>query len=78
MRNEEIVRKFLESKALDFAALGKFVAENGASIATAKDGEFGFVVGQRIIRYCIPPALRTIVEGIDPAEAGIRTQVTGG
>jgi hypothetical protein len=73
-KNEEIVKKFLASKTIDFAALGKFVAENGASIASSQDGEFGFVVGHRAIRYCIPPVVR-VIEGVDPAEG--RTEVTG-
>jgi hypothetical protein len=66
-RNKEIVTKFLASKAFDFAAFGKFVAENGASIATSGDSEFGFVLGPRIIRYCIPPVVQ-LSEEVDPAE----------
>ena len=50
LRNQEIVTKFLASKAFDFAAFGKFVAENGASIASSEDGEFGFIIGNRFIR----------------------------
>lgn len=73
-KHEEIVKKFLASKVFDFAAFGKFVAENGASIASSADGEFGFVVGNRFIRYCIPP-VTNVFEGVDPAE--IRTEVTG-
>lgn len=72
--NEEIVRKFLASKVFDFAAFGKFVAENGASIASSSDGEFGFVIGNHFIRYCIPPVVR-LIEGVDPAE--VRAEVTG-
>ena len=74
MSNTEIVNKFLASKAFDFAAFGKFVAENGASIASSSDGEFGFVVGHRFIRYCIPPVAR-VIEGVDPVN--VRTEVTG-
>jgi len=73
-KKEEIVRKFLGSKAFDFSAFGKFVAENGESIASAHDGEFGFVVGNRFIRYCIPPAVE-VAQGIDPV--AVRTEVTG-
>lgn len=73
-RNQEVVKKFLASKAFDFAAFGKFVAENGASIASSEDGEFGFIIGNHFLRYCIPPA--TIVnEGVNPAE--LRNEVTG-
>jgi hypothetical protein len=73
-KKEEIVRKFLGSKVFDFNAFGKFVAENGESIASSQDGEFGFVVGNRFIRYCIPPVV-AVTEGIDPA--AVRTEVTG-
>ena len=72
--NEEIVKKFLGSEAFDFAAFGKFVAENGASIAESTDGEFGFVVGYRFIRYCIPPVTH-VIDGVDPA--AVRAEVTG-
>ena len=73
-RNQEVVKKFLASKAFDFAAFGKFVAENGASIASSHESEFGFVIGNRVIRYCIPPVVR-VIEGVDPAE--VRGEVTG-
>ncbi len=32
--HQEIVRKFLDSKAVDFAAVGKIVAELGPSLST--------------------------------------------
>ena len=72
---EEIVRKFLGSKVFDFNAFGKFVAENGASIASASESEFGFVVGNRFIRYCIPPVVLEVEQVTNPA--AIRTEVTG-
>jgi hypothetical protein len=74
VKNQEIVKKFLAAKVFDFAAFGKFVAENGASIASSSEGEFGFVVGNHFIRYCIPP-VTNVFEGVDPAE--VRTEVTG-
>lgn len=70
---EDIVRKFLASRAFDFVAFGKFVAENGASPASGRDGEFGFVIGHRVIRYCIPPQAE-VTEEIDPAV--LRNEVT--
>jgi len=66
-RNADIVNKFLASKAFDFVAFGKFVAENGQSIATSGDGEFGFIIGNHLIRYCIPPVV-SLTENVDPAE----------
>jgi len=73
-RNQEIVKKFLASKSFDFAAFGKFVAENGASIASSEDGEFGFIIGNRFIRYCIPPVTEGNA-GVNPA--AFREEVTG-
>jgi len=55
MGNDDVVRKFLDSKAFDFEAFGRFVAENGASLASSSDDEFGIIIGRRVIRYCIPP-----------------------
>ncbi len=62
MGNQEVVRKFLASKAFDFEAFGKFVAENGASLANSEDSEFGFIIGPRFIRYCIPPVTEGFAE----------------
>lgn len=73
-KNQEIVSKFLASETFNFEAFGRFVAENGASIASSEDSEFGFVIGNRFIRYCIPPVVR-VIEGVDPAE--VRGEVTG-
>jgi hypothetical protein len=74
VKNEEIVKKFLAAKVFDFAAFGKFVAEHGASIASSPNGEFGFVVGNHFIRYCIPP-VTSLVENVDPTV--VRKEVTG-
>jgi hypothetical protein len=71
---EEMVRKFLGANVFDFNAFGKFVAENGASIASASDNEFGFVIGNWFIRYCIPPVVE-LDQTVDPV--AIRTEVTG-
>jgi hypothetical protein len=75
-RNQEIVKKFLDSKAFDFAAFGNFVAENGASLASSSDSEFGFIIGFRFVRYCIPPVSQ-VTQGVDPAELALRGEVTG-
>jgi len=72
-RNQEVVKKFLASKSFDFAAFAKFVAENGASLASSEDSEFGFIIGNHFIRYCIPPV--TINEGVNPV--ALRNEVTG-
>jgi len=74
MSNQEVVKKFLASKAFDFAAFGKFVTENGASIASTESSEFGFIIGNRFIRYCIPP-VTVVNEGVLPA--ALRSEVAG-
>ena len=73
-KNQEIVKKFMASKAFDFAAFGKFVAENGASLASSEDSEFGVIIGRFLIHYCIPP-FSVIREGVNPAE--LRNEVLG-
>ena len=75
-KNEEIVRKFLASKAIDLNALGKFISENGESIATSENGAFGIVIRRPfVIHYCIPP--EPYLQAVDLVEAGVRTAVTG-
>ncbi len=74
-KKQEVVQKFLASKSFDFTAFGKFVAENGASLAGSGDDEFGFVIGHRFIRYCIPPVTHIMENIVDPAE--LRGQVAG-
>ena len=74
-KKEEMVRKFLASKVFDFAAFGKFVAENGESMASSHDSEFGFVIGNHFLRYCIPPVVAATEGGIDPV--AVRSEVTG-
>jgi hypothetical protein len=75
MNNTEIVNKFLASKAFDFAAFGKFVAENGAAIASSEADGFGFVIIRPFqIHYCIPPVTR-VMGGVDPA--AFQAEVTG-
>lgn len=77
LTNEDIVKKFLASKALDFGALGKFISENGEAIATSEDSGFGIVMYPRFsIHYCIPPVTRP-AEIIDAVAAGARSAVTG-
>ncbi|MGH8215954.1 MAG: hypothetical protein ACREPZ_09715 [Rhodanobacteraceae bacterium] len=52
VRHHEIVEKFLQSKAVDFAALGKFVTENGPSIVASGIGDYGVRFGHYNILAC--------------------------
>lgn len=42
VNHQEIVKTLLDTKAVDFAAIGKFVAEKGPSIAVADEPWEGF------------------------------------
>ena len=57
MNHQEIVKRLIESKAVNFDVIGKFVAENGASIATSNDPNFHVRFNKRVIDICIPPYL---------------------
>ena len=79
IRHEEIVEKFLSSKAIDFSALGKFVAENGPNIAASSRGDYGVRFGHYNILACfnigpVDPRL----EQFGGRTAGIASEVTGG
>jgi hypothetical protein len=47
-RHQEIVKKLLDSKAVDFAAIGKAVAELGPSLAVSEEPWEGFCGTMRI------------------------------
>lgn len=78
IRHEEIVDKFLNSKAIDFGALGKFVTENGPQIAASSRGDYGVRFGHYNILACFN------IGPIDPRGGsfgnrtnGIAAEVTG-
>jgi hypothetical protein len=51
---QEVVDALLESRAIDFEAVGGLLARFGER--AAKTGsELGFVIGRRVLNYCIPP-----------------------
>ena len=52
LSHEEIVKSFLGTGAVDFNALGKFVAEYGESIALSGRGDYGVRVGWYNIYAC--------------------------
>ena len=66
LSHEEIVKSFISSRAVDFNALGKFVAEFGESIAISGRGDYGVRFGHYNIIACfkIGPHL------FNPAEIG--------
>jgi hypothetical protein len=75
--HEEIVHKFLQSKSVDFNALGKFVAENGAQIAATSRGDYGVRFGHYNILACFnigPPIDARELGGL----RGVAAEVKGG
>ena len=52
LSHEEIVHKFLQSKSVDFAALGKFVSENGPQLVSSGRGDYGVRFGHYNILAC--------------------------
>jgi hypothetical protein len=74
MGHEEIVKSFLGSNAVDFRALGNFVAEYGESIAISGRGEYGVRIGHYNILACFKiatPVFNPVdVGGIAPDVVG--------
>ena len=52
LAHEEIVRGFIGTRAIDFDALGKFVAEFGESIVISGRGDYGVRFGHYNILAC--------------------------
>lgn len=78
IRHEEIVEKFIASKAIDFNALGKFVAEFGPQIAASSRGDYGVRFGQYNILACFNMVrLDVQMEPLGGRSAGIASEVTG-
>jgi hypothetical protein len=72
--HQEIVKKLLETKAVDFAAVGKMVAELGPSLSLAEEPWDGFCGTMRTFFHCYiinnpgvnvenPTALRNATQG---------------
>jgi hypothetical protein len=54
--NQEIVRKFVESKAIDFGAIGNLVTELGQALSTSDIGYRVVLAGRPFIIACLMPA----------------------
>ncbi len=61
--NKEIVSKFVESKAVDFEAIGKLVTELGPVLSASDIGYRVVLAGRPFIIACLMPAadLRELV-----------------
>jgi hypothetical protein len=66
VKHQDIVKRLLDSKAVDFAAIGRTVGELGPSLAMADEGVDGFCGTMRffihLYRYPPPPVESVEVE----------------
>ena len=57
MTNDQIVKRLIESKAVDFTAIGNLVSELGPSLALENAGTKFVLIGRiNIIACMLPPA----------------------
>jgi len=56
MKNEEIVKRFIEAKAIDFGAIGNLVKELGPALSVDKIGYRIVLSGRPFIIACLMPA----------------------
>ena len=77
IKHEEIVKHFLESKAVDFSALGKFVADFGSSIAFSSRGDYGVRIGHYNILACFNNIAPQFIGPIGVAAGGLASEVKG-
>jgi len=63
MTNKELVARFVESKAIDFTAIGQVVTELGPALSTSEFGYRMILAGRPFIIACLMPAgdLRELV-----------------
>jgi hypothetical protein len=55
--HEEIAERLVQAKVVDFAAMGKFIADLGPVLAVSDQGWHGVNFGRwNILACCIPPA----------------------
>ena len=54
--NQDIVKKFIEAKAIDFNAIGKLVTDLGPSVSTSEIGYRMVLAGRPFIIACLMPA----------------------
>jgi hypothetical protein len=68
INHQDLVKKFLDTKAVDFAAVGKVVAEVGPSLSLADEPWDGFCGTMRTFFHCyilnpgLPPVKNPIIE----------------
>jgi len=70
--NEEIVKRFIDAKAVDFNAIGKLVSELGPALSASNVGYRVVLSGRPFIIACIMPAadIRELVGELRPLDVG--------
>jgi len=86
LSHEEIAQRFIDAKAIDFGAIGRFVTELGPQLAVNDQGLHGVVIGRYNSIACFIPALdlsrlvgnlrvagatASALEGTGPATVGV-------
>jgi hypothetical protein len=56
LSHEDIAKKFVEAKVVDFGAMGKFITELGPVLAVSDSGWHGINIGRYNILACMLPA----------------------
>jgi hypothetical protein len=56
LSHEEIAQRFVETKVIDFSAMGKFIAEMGPILAVSSQGWHGVNIGRYNFLACMMPA----------------------
>jgi hypothetical protein len=75
--NQEIVKKFIEAKAVDFNAIGRLVTDLGPALSTSDIGYRVVLAGRPFIIACLMPAadIRELVGEL--RNVNVRSAVTG-
>ncbi len=75
--NQEIVKKFVEAKAVDFNAIGRLVTDLGPALSTSEIGYRIFLAGRPFIIACLMPAadIRELVGEL--RNVNVRSAVAG-
>jgi hypothetical protein len=77
--HDDIVHAFLQSKTIDFEALGKFVAQSGPRIVAGGRGDYGVRLGRYNILACFNPLpIDFRREHLGLAAADLAAEVRGG
>jgi hypothetical protein len=76
MTNEEIVKRLIDSKAINFDAIGKVITEIGPILATSKTDLRVVLLGRPNVLACLMPATDAMSLVGDLRNAGIGAAVT--